>query len=82
MATDNRLDTDMPASKIIGKWGTNARFARSLGKTPSTTDRWLKGGHIPGEHHPDVIAAAKRDDIVLRPTDFVDLRLFDEAASA
>jgi hypothetical protein len=77
MTTDNRLDADMPAAKIIGKWGTNARFARALGKTASTTDRWLKNGHIPGEHHGDVVAAARRDDIVIRPTDFVDMRLFE-----
>lgn len=69
-------DPELPATKIIRKWGTNARFARAIGKTHTTTNRWLVNGHIPGEYHALVIGCATRDDIILRPEDFVDLRLF------
>lgn len=81
MATERQLDEHMPAVKIAGKWGTNARFARAIGKTASTTDRWLVSGWIPGAEVENVIAAARRDDIIIRPADFVDLRLFDAEAS-
>lgn len=73
-------DPELPATKIIGKWGSNSRFARSLNKTHSTTARWLASGYVPGEYHAEVMAAAKRDSIILDPVDFVDLRLFRDAA--
>jgi hypothetical protein len=60
------------------KWGTNARFARSIGRTPSTTQRWLENGWIPSQNHAEVIEAARRDDIIVRPLDFVDVRLFND----
>jgi hypothetical protein len=72
-------DADNAATKVIAKFGSNSRFARCLGKTHSTTARWLANGHIPGEYHADIVAAAKRESILLEPTDFVDLRLFEAA---
>jgi hypothetical protein len=81
MATDRQLDEDMPAVKLMRKWGTNARFARALGKTPSTTDRWLVAGYVPGPEHAGVVEAGRRDDIIVRPTDFVDMRLFEGAGA-
>ena len=84
MATERQLDEHMPAVKIMRKWGSNARFARAIGKTPSTTDRWLVSGWVPGVEVEGIVGAANRDDIIIRPTDFVDLRLFEagEAVAA
>lgn len=75
-----RYDRNLPAVKIIGKWGRNGNFARALSRTHSTTARWLDNGHIPGEYHGEVIAAARRDGIALTPGDFVDLRLWEKPA--
>ena len=82
MATERQLDEHMPAVKIVSKWGSNARFARAIGKTPSTTDRWLVNGWIPGAEVEGIVAAARRDDIIVRPADFVDMRLFEGAEAA
>lgn len=76
MSTERQLDEHMPAVKVSRKWGNNSRFARAIGKTPSTTDRWLNSGYIPGPEHAGIVSAAIRDDIVIRPEDFVDLRIF------
>lgn len=76
----SRYDPHLPATKIIGKWGTNSRFASAIGRIHSTTARWLSSGYIPGEYHADVHAAARRDDVRLAPEDFVDLRLWEPAA--
>lgn len=81
MATERQLDEQMPAVKIMRKWGSNARFARAIEKTPSTTDRWLVSGWVPGSEVPAIVAAAERDDIIVRPADFVDMRLFETASA-
>lgn len=76
MSTERQLDEHLPAVKCMRKWGNNTRFARAIGKTPSTTDRWLVKGFVPGEEQSGVVRAAARDDIIMRPDDFVDLRIF------
>lgn len=81
MATERQLDEHMPAVKVMRKWGTNARFARAIEKTPSTTDRWLVNGWFPGNEVPGIIEAARRADIIIRPTDLVDMRLFQGAGA-
>ena len=58
-------------------WGSNLAFARALGRTHSTTQKWLLAGDIPPAEHEAVIAAAKRDKKKIRPEDFVDRRKFD-----
>lgn len=82
MASKRELDENLPAVKVIRKWGTNARFANAIGRSPSTTDRYLSAGYFVGNDVgkliEDIHAAAQRDDIILRPTDFVDLRHFPE----
>lgn len=78
MATERQLDELSPAMRVMKKWGTNARFARAIGKTPSTTDRWLVNGWIPGPEVESIVEAARRDDIIVRPLDFVDVRLFND----
>lgn len=76
-------DPDSPAYKvIIGKFGSNAAFARALGRTHSTTDKWLKKGHIPPEEHEAVVRAANEKGIKLKATDFVDARLFEKRPAA
>jgi hypothetical protein len=71
------FDREAPAFRIAMLWGSNAAFAAALGRTHSTTQRWLLAGDIPPEYHEDVIAAAKRDKKKLRPEDFIDRRKFD-----
>lgn len=78
MATERQLDDGAPAVKVMRKWGSNARFARAIGKTASTTDRWIVNGWLPGNEIPGIIEAARRDDIIIRPADLVDMRLFNE----
>ena len=79
MATQTEtIDREAPAYKLVMKWGSNARFARAIGKTHSTTNRWLVNGWISGEYHADIMKAARECDIIVRPTDFVDLRLFND----
>jgi hypothetical protein len=72
-----RIDREAPAFRIAMLWGSNSAFARALGRTHSTTQRWLEAGDIPPDEQPGVIAAAKRDKKKLRPEDFVDRRKFD-----
>jgi hypothetical protein len=77
--TDERIDPEAPASRIMRRWGSNSAFARAIGKTHSTTQRWLITGEIPPDEQEGIIAAAKRDRVKppIRPTDFVDERKFD-----
>ena len=72
-----RIDRAAPAFRIAMLWGSNSAFARALGRTHSTTQRWLEAGDIPPDEHESVIAAAKRDKKKLRPEDFVDRRKFN-----
>lgn len=77
-----KIDPDAPASKVAALWGNNSAFARSIGKTPSTTQVWLENGAIPASEHAAVIAAAKRDRKPLKPDHFVDRRLFQSVPAA
>lgn len=74
---NERFDRESPAFRVAMLWGSNAAFARALGKTHSTTQKWLLSGDIPPSEHEAVIAAAKRDKKKLRPEDFIDRRKFD-----
>lgn len=72
-------DTDSPAHRVIMLWGSNSAFARAIGKTHSTTQRWLINGRIPSAEVAAIVEAAKRDGKKLKPSDFVDARLFAKA---
>jgi hypothetical protein len=71
------IDTDAPAYRVAMLWGSNAAFARALGRTHSTTQKWLLKGRIPPEEEENVVAAAKRDGKKLLRDAFVDRRVFD-----
>jgi hypothetical protein len=71
-----KIDPEAPASRIAALWGTNSAFARAIGRTPSTTQRWLEAGAVPSEYHEDIVRAAKRDGKRIKPQDFVDQRIF------
>jgi DNA-binding transcriptional regulator YdaS (Cro superfamily) len=75
-----KIDRDAPAWRIASLWGSPSKFARAIGKTPSTVQRWLESGIIPAEHHPAIAEAARRDRKGLRPADFVDQRAFARPA--
>ena len=81
MPAKRQLDEHMPAVKVMKKWGSIARFARAIERPHTTVDRWMVNGHLPGDEVPKILAAAKRDDLIMRPTDFVDMRLFEDAAA-
>jgi len=77
-----KIDPDAPAWRIASLWETNSKFARALGRTPSTTQRWLEKGTIDPDYHAEIIAAAKRDKKKLPPDAFVDRRLFASTPAA
>lgn len=77
-----KIDREAPAWRVASLWGTNSKFARAIGRTPSTTQGWLEKGTIDPEYHPDIIAAAKRDRKKLLPDHFVDRRLFASTPAA
>lgn len=76
-----KIDRGAPAWRVMSYWKTNSSFARALGRTPSTTQRWLEKGTIDPDYHPEIWAAAKRDRKPLKLSDFVDQRLKDVAAA-
>lgn len=70
------IDRSAPAAIIAEKFGGLAEFARSFDppKAPSTVHRWLESGLIPAKHQADVLDAARRKKIKLRPQDFIPQR--------
>lgn len=76
-----KIDREAPAALIAANYPSNSAFARALGKTPSTTQKWLERGWIEGEYHEAVLAALRRDFPKRRfgPEIFVDRRLKDVA---
>lgn len=74
-APNPKIDREAPAWRVMSHWKTNSAFARAIGRTPSTTQRWLEKGTIDGEYHAEIWAAAKRDRKPLKLEDFVDKRL-------
>lgn len=78
----DKYDEGAPAFLVMKKFGAISAFAQALGKTPSTVTRWIANGYIFGKFHAEIIAAAKRDGITIVPTDFVDMRLFDDSLAA
>lgn len=77
-----KIDRDAPAWRVASLWGTNSKFARAIGRTPSTTQGWLEKGTIDPEYQPEIIAAAKRDRKPLKPDHFIDRRLFQSTPPA
>lgn len=71
-----KIDTQAPAARVAALWRSNSAFARAIGKTPSTVQVWLEAGSVPPAYHAEIIAAAKRDRVKLKPDHFVDRRLF------
>ena len=76
-----KIDPEAPASRIAALWGTASKFARAVGKKPSTVQGWLENGYVPPAEHAAVVAAAARDKVKLKPDHFVDHRLFKAAAN-
>lgn len=76
------IDRGAPASVIADKFGGGSALAAALGKRPSTVQRWILKGHIAGDYHADVMAAAKAKAVKIKPTDFVDTRTPDQRPAA
>jgi hypothetical protein len=79
-----KIDPEAPASRIAGNYPSNSAFARAIGRTPSTTQRWLEKGTIDADYQPEVLAALRRDFPKRRfgPEIFVDQRLRNVEAAA
>jgi hypothetical protein len=62
------------AANVIEKFGGLSRLARALGhKNPTTVQGWQDSGFIPAHRMAEVLAAAKREGIELRPEELVPL---------
>jgi hypothetical protein len=75
------VDPESVAARIASKFDRNGQarasgLAKAISRTPSTVQRWLDKGAIPAEAHAEIAAAATRLKIALKPTDFVDERVF------
>ncbi|UAK23470.1 type I pantothenate kinase [Sphingomonas nostoxanthinifaciens] len=83
----SRIDRAAPASVVAGKFGGLSRLSAAIGKSPSTVHRWLVKGHIDGNYHAEILAAAQVPGnlvagAVLAPLDFVDTRQADAPAAS
>jgi hypothetical protein len=78
-----KIDPEAPAAKIAANYPSNSAFARALGRTPSTTQRWLEKGTIDPDYHSEVLGALRRDfpRRKFAPDIFVDQRLKNVAPS-
>lgn len=81
------VDPESPAARIAAKFDKNGNprasaLAKALCKTPSTVQRWLEKGAIPADDHASVIEAARGLSIAIKPTDFVDQRIFAKPSPA
>lgn len=67
-----KIDRTAPAARIAEKFGGLTPFAKAFDppKALSTVSRWLESGRIPSKHHDDVLDAAKRAKVKVRPADF------------
>src|SRR5438445_9560743 len=64
-------DSINPAERIIGRFGSQTRLARSLGKRQSTIQHWASTGRIPSQWYRPLMSLARREGIILEPKDFV-----------
>lgn len=76
------IDRGAPASVIADKFGGLIKFAQEIGRSGSTVHRWLVKGYIDNRYHDEVNAAAKRLNIKIKPTDYIDTRSKPQAAEA
>lgn len=58
------------AERIIAKFGTQERLAEALGCRQSVIAGWKKRGFVPAQKQSQVLEAAKKSDVDLRPDDF------------
>ncbi len=56
--------------QIFGRFGGVRAMSRAVGKPVSTVASWKRRGSIPDSQKPDVLAAAIKAGIPLRPEDF------------
>jgi hypothetical protein len=79
-----KYDPESPIAAIVALYPSRSAFARALGRTPSTIQRWLEKGAVDAEYQAEVLAALRRDFPKRRfgPEIFVDQRLKDVAPAA
>ncbi|HTI87779.1 MAG TPA: NAD(P)H-hydrate dehydratase [Alphaproteobacteria bacterium] len=65
-----RSDNANPARAIIARLGGIRALARLLGLPPTTIQGWHERGTIPARRQEDVLRAAERANVGLRPADF------------
>lgn len=62
---------DTPALRVIILFGGITPLAKAISKPGSTVQRWLESGFIPPRYQAEILAAAGRDGIDLKPETFV-----------
>ena len=69
------------AERIIRRFGNMSRLARALEppRAVSTVQRWKLSGFIPARHHQAIMAAARKEGVVVAAEDFI-AHLQDAAA--
>lgn len=59
------------AARIVAKFGGLTATSKALGhKNPTTVQGWVERGYIPSRRHDELLAAAKRSNVDLKPEDF------------
>ena len=70
------------AEYIIGKFGGMNSMASRLGhRNSSTVQGWQQRGFIPPRRYPEILLAAQKFGVVLKPEDFVQHLYGDEIAA-
>jgi NAD(P)H-hydrate epimerase len=77
-----RIENSNPARAIIARLGGIRALARLLGLPPTTIQGWHERGTIPARRQEDVLRAAERANVTLRPADFFAMVVEAEPAVA
>lgn len=65
------VDPRMPASIVVDRFGSLARFCEWTGFKRSTVWNWLLRGYIPADRQSHVLEMARLHNVVLEAADFV-----------
>jgi len=61
---------DLPAVRIIKRFGGLTKVARALKRSKSTVQRWKQSGYIHPDYYGEILEAAVAERVSLDPRDF------------
>lgn len=61
---------DLPAVRVIKRFGGLAKAARALNRSKSTIQRWKQSGYIHPDYYREILEAALAEQVPLDPADF------------